>query len=292
MAPGDQSGTWGTTTNNNFEYIFESAISGFQQVPIAPTSNNQVLTYVNGATSTPAQDQSIYAFLQLTASAVTANFTLFAPPSPISYVIQNISGYQCTLANSTVIGNTTVAGVEVVIPSGATLSVWSDGVNFYDTKNYAASNFTVGSDFLVNGTSTFEGAITSVGAITAGGVITAASFSGAGTGLTGTASGLTIGGNAGGVTGGAIGSLVYQTAANTTGFLAPSTAGYVLTTNGPGSAPSWGVVGAAGSLVTTDFSIQEVSGKLYFYNGATQIASLDSSGNFTALGNITAYGTP
>jgi hypothetical protein len=179
-----------------------------------------------------------------------------------------------------VIGNTTVAGVEVVIPSGATLSVWSDGVNFYDTKNYAASNFTVGSDFLVNGTSTFEGAVTSV------------SFSGDGSGLTGTASGLTIGGNSGGVTGGAIGYIPYQTAANTTGFLAPSTAGYVLTTNGPGSAPSWGVVGSAGSLVTTDFSIQEVSGKLYFYNGTTQIASLDSSGNFTALGNITAYGTP
>jgi hypothetical protein len=286
MAPGDQSGTWGTTTNNNFEYIFESSISGFQQVPIAPTSNNQVLTYVYGATSIAASDQSIYAFLQLTASAVTANFTLFAPPSPKSYVIQNISGYQCTLANSTVIGNTTVAGVEVVIPSGATLSVWSDGVNFYDTKNYAASNFTVGSDFLVNGTSTFEGAVTAVS------TITASSFSGAGTGLTGTASGLSIGGDAGGLTGGNIGYLVYQTAANTTGFLAPSTAGYVLTTNGPGAAPTWNTGGPAGSLITTDFSIQEVSGKLYFYNGTTQIASLDASGNFTALGNVNSAGTP
>jgi hypothetical protein len=43
----------------------------------------------------------------------------------------------------------------------------------------------------------------------------------------------------------------------------------------------------AANLITTNFSIKEVSGKLYFYYGTTQIASLDSSGNFTALGNLT-----
>jgi hypothetical protein len=31
---------------------------------------------------------------------------------------------------------------------------------------------------------------------------------------------------------------------------------------------------------------------LYFKYGATNIASLDSSGNFTSLANVTAYGTP
>ena len=46
------------------------------------------------------------------------------------------------------------------------------------------------------------------------------------------------------------------------------------------------------SIVTTNFSIKEVSGKLYFYYGTTQIASMDSSGNFIALANVTAYGTP
>lgn len=48
----------------------------------------------------------------------------------------------------------------------------------------------------------------------------------------------------------------------------------------------------ATSLVTTNFSIAESGGKLYFYNGATAIASLDSSGNFVALNNVTAVGTP
>ena len=50
--------------------------------------------------------------------------------------------------------------------------------------------------------------------------------------------------------------------------------------------------GSAGSLATTNFSIVQASGKLYFRYGGTDIASMDSSGNFVALVNITAYGTP
>jgi hypothetical protein len=50
--------------------------------------------------------------------------------------------------------------------------------------------------------------------------------------------------------------------------------------------------GSAGSLATANFSVVQASGKLYFKYGATNIASLDSSGNFVALADITAYGTP
>jgi hypothetical protein len=49
---------------------------------------------------------------------------------------------------------------------------------------------------------------------------------------------------------------------------------------------------AATSLVTANFSVIESGGKLYFKYGATNIASLDSSGNFVSLANVTAYGTP
>jgi precorrin-6B methylase 2 len=49
---------------------------------------------------------------------------------------------------------------------------------------------------------------------------------------------------------------------------------------------------AATSLVTANFSVVESGGKLYFKYGATNIASLDSSGNFVSLANVTAYGTP
>lgn len=47
-------------------------------------------------------------------------------------------------------------------------------------------------------------------------------------------------------------------------------------------------------LLTTNFSVEQASGKLQFKYGSTVIASLDSSGNFTtaSTGDITAYGTP
>jgi hypothetical protein len=46
------------------------------------------------------------------------------------------------------------------------------------------------------------------------------------------------------------------------------------------------------SLVTSNFSIVQSGGKLVFYYGTTAIASMDSTGNFTQLANVTAYGTP
>lgn len=90
-----------------------------------------------------------------------------------------------------------------------------------------------------------------------GTTITATSqFSGAGTGLTGTAAGLSIGGNAATATtattagsattattatniaGGAASQIPYQTGAGATGFIANGTAGQVLTSAGAG-APTW-----------------------------------------------------
>jgi len=47
-----------------------------------------------------------------------------------------------------------------------------------------------------------------------------------------------------------------------------------------------------GTTVIGDFSINESSGKLYFYYGTTAIASLDSSGNLISLGSQIAAGTP
>jgi hypothetical protein len=47
-----------------------------------------------------------------------------------------------------------------------------------------------------------------------------------------------------------------------------------------------------GSLLTTNFTIEESGGKLIFKNGTTVIASLSSVGEFIALGAVSAGGTP
>jgi hypothetical protein len=49
---------------------------------------------------------------------------------------------------------------------------------------------------------------------------------------------------------------------------------------------------SAQSLLTANFSIVESGGVLYIKYGATNIASIDSSGNFVALANVTGYGAP
>jgi hypothetical protein len=96
------------------------------------------------------------------------------------------------------------------------------------------------------------------------GVLSATSFTGAGTGLTGTASGLSIGGNsatatsatsattATNIAGGANGSVPYQTGSGATTFLAASTNGYILTLSG--GVPTWAAAPATGVTISDDTS--------------------------------------
>lgn len=131
ITTGDQSGTWGATTNNNLGALVEAAVSGF--VGVAISSTNQALTALDGAA-----DQSRNMTLGLT-SALGSPFNVYAPPAPKVYVIYNASAQTATIYNSTVIGNTTAAGVGVAIPAGATVTVWSDGSNFRLQNTYLAS---------------------------------------------------------------------------------------------------------------------------------------------------------
>jgi len=91
------------------------------------------------------------------------------------------------------------------------------------------------------------------------GVLTSTSFSGAGTGLTGTASSLSIGGNAATATsattatnlaGGANGSVPYQTGSGATTFLAAGTNGYILTL--AAGVPTWAAAASSGITISDD----------------------------------------
>ena len=95
------------------------------------------------------------------------------------------------------------------------------------------------------------------------GVLSATSFTGAGTGLTGTASSLSIGGNAATATsatsattatnlaGGANGSVPYQTGSGATTFLVAGTNGYVMTL--AGGVPTW-AASSSGITITDNTS--------------------------------------
>jgi hypothetical protein len=133
------------------------------------------------------------------------------------------------------------------------------------------------------------------------GVLSATSFSGAGTGLTGTASSLSIGGNAAtatsattattatNVTGGAAGSLVYQSAASTTTTLALGTTNYVLTAGA--SAPQYVAqstlsVGSATTATTATNVTGGAAGSIVYQtgSGATSTLALGTSGYVLTAG--------
>lgn len=122
IAPGEQVGTWGTTTNTNLGTVIDSAVAGYTAVNV--TSANQALTVANGAA-----DQARSAILELTTST-GADFAVYAPPSPKVYVVINSSPYYATVYNSTSVGNTTAAGEGATIPPGGRFHIISDGANF------------------------------------------------------------------------------------------------------------------------------------------------------------------
>jgi hypothetical protein len=132
ITSGDQAGQWGTTTNDNFSYIFDSAIAGY--VDVTTSVLNHVLTYNNGPVSDENLNQSIQASLRLNTSFGAA-FNVFAPPVSKQYIIWNNSSFAATIYNSTVIGNTTAAGTGVTIAAGDRVLVFSDGTSFYTIKS-------------------------------------------------------------------------------------------------------------------------------------------------------------
>jgi len=142
------------------------------------------------------------------------------------------------------------------------------------------------------------------------GALAASSFSGAGTGLTGTASSLSIGGNAATATsatsattstnlaGGANGSVPYQTGSGATTFLAAGTNGYIMTL--AGGVPTWAAAPATGVTISDDTSSATAYYPLYArvtsgtasteYTSSTKYTYKPSTGELTSPEVIASNG--
>jgi len=239
IGTGDQSGTWGQTTNTNLGTLLEQAITGIAAISLQGISS-YTLTNYNG-TSDDARNMCL-----IFTGTPSGAPTITAPAQNKLYVIVNNTTQPLTMVAS---GGVT----SLVIPALSTGQTYCDaanvsgsGIGFYSAQTAAAGNWNVGGNLTVVGTSTHTGS-TIMSTLTATSIsstsVTATTFTGAGTGLTGTAASLTAG--------------VAQSIANS--------GGWNITPNG---------------------------NKMYFTYNGTNVGSLDSSGNFTAIGNVTAYGTP
>ena len=184
IGDGEQTGTWGSTTNINFGTLLEQAIVG--QTTITMTNADYTLTNLNGTT-----DEARSAVIIVTGTQ-NATYSVIVPQVPKLYMItNNLTAPQVAYIKMTNGGTTTQ------IPNGQTMYVYCTGVVL---ASWGVLNYVQNAQNLITGGTITTGAInctslTSTGIVT-GTTITGTLFSGPGTSLTGTATSLNIGGNA------------------------------------------------------------------------------------------------
>ena len=121
---GENSGTWGTITNNNFSQVFEFAIAGVYSKAIT-TGTSTTLTNSDGpqtqANNEARQNQIIFT------GTVSTTHTVQFPTTQKTYgLYNNISGGADISARLGATGNT------VTITNGKYRLVSTDGTNWYD----------------------------------------------------------------------------------------------------------------------------------------------------------------
>jgi hypothetical protein len=124
---GDQSGTWGTTTNNNLGTLLEQAITGVETITMFNT--DYTLTNYNGASD---EARNAVILVQGTNSAVR---NVIAPAVNKVYIISNqtTGGFAINIK--------TAASTGIQIPNGATYLIYCDSSEFYAvTKAFASTN--------------------------------------------------------------------------------------------------------------------------------------------------------
>lgn len=144
ITSGDQAGQWGNTTNDNFSFIFDRAIAGYQTVAVV--SANQAFTYNDGPVSSGALNEAIYAMIELTTTTVTTAFNVYTNPRSKQYIIWNNTSYPATIFNWATISPLAAAGTGVTIAAGDRVLVVSNGTNFYTIKSSGITGIVPGAN--------------------------------------------------------------------------------------------------------------------------------------------------
>jgi len=160
IGTGEQSGTWGTTTNTNLGTALEEAIVGSADVPFSSADVTLTLTDVN--TTQAAR----HVRLNLTGTSGGARNLILGSGCQIDkpYLINN------GLADTVTVKNT--SGTGIAVPAGKTMWVYNNGTNVVDAVTHLTS-LTLGSALPVasggTGGTSQSTARTGLGATTLGG---------------------------------------------------------------------------------------------------------------------------
>jgi hypothetical protein len=151
IGTGEQSGTWGTTTNTNLGTAIEEAIVGSADVAFSSADVTLTLTDTNAAQI--ARNLR----LNLTGTSGGARNLILGAGCQIEkpYIINN------GLADTVTVKNTT--GTGVAVPAGKSMWVYNNGTNVVDVINFLSGAGTVTS--VATGTGLTGGPITTTGTV-------------------------------------------------------------------------------------------------------------------------------
>jgi hypothetical protein len=128
IATGEQSGTWGITTDTNIGTAIEQAIVGMATLTSSDfTTNVATLTLTNTNTAQNARALC----LNIAAGAVSAPGTINVPAIQKPYIIINNSSYTVTVKVSGLTG--------VAVPTGKRTVVYNNGTDVGNQVDYLAS---------------------------------------------------------------------------------------------------------------------------------------------------------
>lgn len=133
---GEQTGTWGQTTNNNLGTLIEQAITGVGQLTLV---GDTVLTNYNGL-----PDESRNAVLTFSGS-LAAPANVVTPAVEKTYIVTNNSGANVTIK--------TASGTGVTVANGLSALIYCDGTDFYTAVNVnnVIGNLTVSGNEVIGG---------------------------------------------------------------------------------------------------------------------------------------------
>jgi hypothetical protein len=297
ITTGEQPGTWGTTTNNNFQYAIEQAIGGYATQALTTTSTTLSLTDTNALQNARAL------FLRFTGTPGSGATVVLPSIQKLYFIKNSITTYDLIVKTST--------ATTITVPNGKTACIYVDGTDVVGTSDYlpslttttitASGTATIGGDFSSGTSTTTSGtygrSLTTVTVTSAthgfsNGQVLYLVFS-AGTGGTATSGVYTIANvttntfevtdtATGSITGGPAVSITKYN--NTITFTAPvssfgsvGTAGQVLVSQGAGAPPTWSTVTSVAGNWTVGGNFA-VTGTSTFtgaatFNGNTTIGS-------------------
>ena len=143
QATGENSGAWGTKTNNNLQKL-ESATKGYVSVAIASTTDS--LTATDGSTT----DEQSNAIIKLTGT-LSGNTTIQSEAVETWYIVDN-----ATSMSTYTLGFKPAGGTATNLVSGSKHILYSDGSTMFDVLN-DAGNITANGTLTVAGNVSLDG---------------------------------------------------------------------------------------------------------------------------------------